>query len=95
VTLIVTAATKDFIFQVADTKLTNIDGTSFDDVLVKTTLVDCYDVKVSISYTGLAFIEGQRTDIWLAFRLKEFEAWDKCFLEVIDFLKFEICKFTL
>jgi hypothetical protein len=86
-TLIITAVTRDNAFQVADTKLTKLDGSFFDDNLVKTTIVHCYDAKLIISYTGLATIDGKRTDIWLAKQLREAKAWEKVFVEVVEILR--------
>ena len=91
-TLIITAATKDYIFQVADTRLTKVDGTSFDDNNIKSTVAHCKDVKIVLSYTGLAYIIGQRTDLWLVSKLKEFNCWDKVFNEVLNFIVSELTK---
>jgi hypothetical protein len=75
-TLIITTATKDFVFQVADTQLTNPNGTVYSDKLVKTTIVHCSDAKLLVSYTGLAFINNIRTDIWLVGELKASKIWE-------------------
>lgn len=91
-TLIITAATKNFVFQVADTQLTNINGTFFSDKLVKATIVHCRDAKIAVSYTGLAIIKGERTDKWIVAKLIPFKPWEKVFVEVVDFLKTELTK---
>lgn len=86
-TLIITVATRDFVFQVADTQLTRYDGTFYSDKTVKTTVVHCSDSKLLISYTGLAEIEGMRTDKWLVGKLKDTKVWDKTFPETVKFLE--------
>ena len=91
-TLIITAATKDHIFQIADTRLTRSDGKFFDDNSVKTTIVHCYDAKLIISYTGLASINGERTDQWITRKLKNWKSWEKTFSEVVEFLRCELTK---
>jgi hypothetical protein len=85
-TFIVAASTDEFAMQVADTLLTNPDGSKYADKLVKTTIIHCRDAKLLISYTGLAIIDGVRTDKWLVARLNEFEASRKVFVEIGRFL---------
>jgi len=86
-TLIITAATKRYVFQVADTRLTYPDGQLYDDQSVKTTLATCYDAKLAISYTGLAVIGGQSTDLWLCRELTGAKVWERSFPDVVQFLK--------
>jgi hypothetical protein len=65
-TLILTAATADFIVQVSDRRLTLPDGSLFDDFANKALVASCADSRFTISYTGLARIDGStRTDRWL------------------------------
>jgi hypothetical protein len=64
-TFIITAASKHLTTQIADMLLTKPDGTFYSDNVVKTTIVHCENAKVAISYSGLAFIDGKRTDKWL------------------------------
>jgi len=85
-TLILTAATKDLVIQVADTRLTR-NGELFREDLVKTTLVQCFDAKLAISYTVLAYIERLRTDIWLYRILKEAKVWEIGFPDVIELIR--------
>lgn len=85
-TLIITAATKDYVIQVADTKLTKKNGEFYDDRLVKTTIVHCIDSKLVLSYTGLAFLNGIRTDKWITRVLRIFRVWEKGFPETVEFL---------
>lgn len=85
-TFIISVATRDFALQVADTLLT-VNGRFSDDELVKTTIVQCRDAKVAISYTGVAFIDRKRTDKWLVARLRESQAAGKVFMQVLELLK--------
>ena len=48
------------------------------------------DVKIVLSYTGIAYITGQRTDLWLVSKLKEFKCWEKVFIEVLDLIVYEL-----
>ncbi len=91
-TLIITVATRDLVFQVADTRLTRIDGKGFDDNSVKTTVVHCSDSKLLVSYTGLARIDNERTDIWLVKILNNAHVWEKTFPEATKFIESELTK---
>lgn len=86
-TFIISAVTKNFAIQIADTRLTKLDGSLYDDKLVKTTIVHCYDAKLVISYTGIASIDKKRTDKWLVAKLRESKAPEKVFVEVIEILR--------
>ena len=61
-TLIVSCITRDCAFQVADRRLILSTGGVFDDDSNKMTL---FDGRIAFSYTGLASLEGKRTDLWL------------------------------
>ena len=89
-TFIISAATKNAVFQIADTRLTTPDGSLFDDEAVKTVIVHCYDAKLSISYSGMALINGKRTDQWIEDKLTKFKAWHKVFQEIVEFMKGEL-----
>jgi hypothetical protein len=86
VTLILSAATRDVAYQIADTKLSTPTGRHYDDKLTKTTILHCRDAKLAISYTGLAIIDGKRTDGWLVAKLREVSAPEKVFIEVLESL---------
>jgi hypothetical protein len=62
-TLILTAATRDFIVQVSDRRLTYPDGTLLDD---NTTKAVFYCGRVAVGYTGSAKIQNRSTAEWLA-----------------------------
>jgi hypothetical protein len=62
-TLILGCVTRDLAIQVADRRLALSDGRILDDDANKMTL---FDGRVAFSYTGLAGLEGLRTDLWLA-----------------------------
>lgn len=64
-TLIVTMIFKNKIVQVADTRLT-LGGKEVEARAVKSIGVLCADARFCIGYTGIAEIEGQRTDYWIA-----------------------------
>lgn len=85
-TLIITAATRDIAIQVADTRLTSTNGKLVDENLVKTTIVHCLDAKLCISYTGLAYINRVRTDIWLAKMLNHHQSWKLSFPKVVQLI---------
>jgi hypothetical protein len=90
-TFIISVATRVAAFQVADTRLTDANaGTIFDDLSVKTTVVECRDAKVAISYTGIASIDGINTGEWIALKLTAFRAWEKFFLDAMNFLRDEL-----
>jgi hypothetical protein len=52
-TFIITAVSKHFAIQIADTLLTKPDGTFHSDNLVKTTIAPCRNAKIAISYSGV------------------------------------------
>jgi hypothetical protein len=90
-TFIISVATRVAAFQAADTRLTDASvGTIFDDLSVKTAVVDCRDAKIAISYTGLASIDGINTGEWIVLKLTEFRAWEKFFLDALNFLRDEL-----
>jgi hypothetical protein len=90
-TFIISVATRFAAFQVSDTRLTDaIGGTIFDDLSVKTTVVDCRDAKLAISYTGIASIDGINTGEWIARKLTAFKAWERFFLDAMNFLRDEL-----
>lgn len=73
-TLLVTLMGKNKIVQVADTRLT-IEGREHESNAIKAVSVACADANFSIAYTGLAEINGARTDKWLVGKVESvFEA---------------------
>jgi hypothetical protein len=89
-TFIISAATRNIALQVADTRLTRVaDGTIKDDLSIKTTVLHCRDAKLIISFTGLASINGKRTNKWIEEKLVQFRAWEKVFQETMDYLRDE------
>ncbi len=94
-TFIISAATRKACFQVADTRLTDArTGALHDDFSVKTIAVDCADARVSISYTGLASIDGVTTGAWIADRLVGFSAWGRFFQDTMNYLRDELTNAT-
>jgi hypothetical protein len=64
-TLILTMIFKNKVIQVADTRLT-LGGREVEARAVKSIGVLCADARFFIGYTGIAEIEDQRTDYWIA-----------------------------
>lgn len=93
-TLIIAAANKDAVLLVADTRLTRPDGSLYDDCAIKTIVLHCWDAKLVLAYTGLAIIEGKRTDRWLVSKLREANASRKAFLEVVELLRDQLTRVT-
>ncbi|MFC2033705.1 hypothetical protein ACFLUB_04245 [Chloroflexota bacterium] len=91
-TLIITTATKEMVFQVADTRLTAMDGSAYYDDNIKTTVVHCSDSKLLFSYTGLAYIDYIRTDKWLVNILKDNKVWEMNFPQCVKFTESELTK---
>lgn len=85
-TFIVAASTDDIAVHVADTRLTKTDGSFYADDLVKTTVLHCKDAALLLSYTGLASIDGKRTDQWIVAQLHKFNAPAKVFVEIVNHL---------
>lgn len=90
-TLIISAAAPGVALQVADTLVTK-GGQYYDDKLVKSTIVHCRNGKLIVSYTGLAVIEGKRTDIWLAQMLREVNATEFIFPEIVETVRHKLNK---
>jgi hypothetical protein len=63
VTLLLTAVSASTVIQVSDTRLTRLDGSLFDDQRCKTIL---YCDRVSVSFTGIAIIDGVAVHDWVA-----------------------------
>ncbi len=63
-TLIITILSNNKVVQVSDTRLT-LNGRVHDAHAIKAVSVACADAQFCIGYTGVAEIEGQRTDHWL------------------------------
>ena len=74
-TLIVTVATANKAVQASDRRLTGPDGSIFDDEANKAVCVGCRDAHFCIGYTGLAFVDGKRTDEWLLDYLMSIHAY--------------------
>jgi len=89
-TFIISAAAKNIALQVADTRVTRAaDGAIVNDLSIKTTVLHCKDAKLIISFTGLASINGKKTDEWIKEKLVQFRAWEKVFQEIMDHLRDE------
>jgi hypothetical protein len=74
-TLIITVATASRAVQASDRRLTRPDGSIFDDEANKAICVGCGDAHFCIGYTGLAFVDGKRTDEWLVDYLMSIHAY--------------------
>jgi hypothetical protein len=89
-TFIISAATRGIALQVADTRVTRAtDGAIVDDLSIKTIVLHCKDAKLIISFTGLASINGKKTDKWIEEKLMQFKAWEKVFQETMNYLRDE------
>lgn len=94
-TFIISAATPNAAFQVADTRVTRAsDGCLVDDRTIKMVIVHCFDAKLIFSFTGIATIRGVRTDAWVHARLMRFNAPKKVFQEIADYLRDELTNVT-
>ena len=67
-TVVVTCLTHDYIVQAADRRLTNSNGTLYDDDTNKAVF---YCGRVAVAYAGPAQIEGKPTAEWLALQMKD------------------------
>lgn len=74
-TLIITVATRQKVIQASDRRLTRPDGSFFSDDANKAVCIGCKDAYFCIGYTGLAFIEGMKTDEWLVESLMSIQAY--------------------
>jgi hypothetical protein len=63
-TLVITVLGNNKVVQVADTRLT-LNGKVHDAHAIKAVNVACADAQLCIGYSGVAEIEGERTDRWL------------------------------
>jgi hypothetical protein len=81
-TLLATLAARDFVIQVADTLLSS-GGMPVAEDLTKTVACSCKHGRLTVSYTGLAILDGHRTDRWIARRLFDFEVWSKSANDVL------------
>jgi hypothetical protein len=89
-TFIISAATGNIALQIADTRVTDAaDGSVKDDFFIKTIVLHCIDAKLILSFTGLATIRGVRVDKWMESKLLKFEAWNRVFQEIMNYLKDE------
>ncbi len=68
-TLILTLLATNKIVQVSDRRLT-LNGETCDSNANKLVCVGCDDARFSVGYTGVAEIDGQRTDYWLKNQVK-------------------------
>jgi len=66
-TLLITCLTPEYLVQVSDRRLTRLDGTLYDDESNKAVF---YLPGMVFAYTGLAEVNGVRTDEWLTSILK-------------------------
>lgn len=67
-TLLTSLLTRDYVVSLADRRLTLPDGTLFDDTSNKAVQ---FGPMFAFTYTGLAQIQGARTDAWLATTLSK------------------------
>lgn len=74
-TLIITVATANKVVQASDRRLTQPDGSLFNDGANKAVCVGCKDARFCIGYTGLAFVDGKRTDEWILDYLMSIHAY--------------------
>ncbi|MGY3490218.1 hypothetical protein ACVW1C_008101 [Bradyrhizobium sp. USDA 4011] len=92
-TFIISAATGNAAFQVADTRVTDAkSGKLIDDQTIKMAIVHCVDAKLLMSFTGLASIRGVKTDAWIVEKLHGFKAWEKVFQEITNCIRDELNK---
>ena len=76
-TLILTVATGQNIFQASDRRLTMPDGVLRDDEANKAICVRCRNAHFVIAYTGLAEIGAKRTDAWIVEQLSAMKVGNK------------------
>jgi hypothetical protein len=98
-TFIISLIEKNYVFQVSDRRLTYLDRNSrpikYTDDNNKAIFLNN---RIAIAYTGLANIEGQRTDYWILDKLKDIkkDSISDCFsyledsLNKIDFVGFDL-----
>src|ERR1035437_3482998 len=67
-TLIISCLTHDFAVQASDRRVTPIEGTDIEDRANKALFIGW---NASFSYTGLATLDGLRTDEWICRRFKD------------------------
>lgn len=67
-TLVLSVATNDYLIQVSDRRLVRPTGELYDDDANKSVL---FTDKMAISYSGLGYIEAEKTDIWLTKALSQ------------------------
>jgi hypothetical protein len=85
-TFIVVAANNDYAIHVADTLLTKIGGAFYADDAAKSLVVHTANATCALSYTGIACIDNQRTDEWIAAKLNDFDPSKKSLKDVADYL---------
>ena len=91
-TLFITAATLDVGVNVADTRLTYPDRSLADDSVPKTVVVHCINSEASVSYTGLAEIQGGHTGTWLVQQLQQSPQAEMTLDDLAYFLRDELTK---
>jgi hypothetical protein len=92
-TLILTSVNNNYVTLASDTRLTDKDGKPVDDNAVKCIKLDCSDGSFLIGYTGIARVNGIKTDHWLVDILTTFKAGNKQIQDVIKHLKQELDKY--
>jgi hypothetical protein len=88
-TLIITVVTPNKVIQASDRRLTNRDGSLYDDEANKAVCVSCKDAHFAIAYTGIGEIAGRRTDRWLVDYLTSIKAYQMDVPSVSNALKNE------
>lgn len=73
-TLALSSISRHAIVQAAD-RLISRDGKAEDPLVNKTVIYCARDALVTMSYTGLAFLDGIRTDDWIARKLRGEDEW--------------------
>src|SRR5215217_1042413 len=91
-TLILTLIATNKVVQISDRRLT-LNGETCDSNANKLVCVGCDDARFSVGYTGVAEIDGQRTDYWLVEQIESiFRAGHRDVLTVYKMLEEQATK---
>jgi hypothetical protein len=91
-TLIISLAMATKVLQASDRRLTRPDGILVDDNSNKAVCVGCKDGHFCIAYTGLALIEGTRTDEWVVDFLISIRAYQMNLVSITEVLEERLTK---
>ncbi|KKQ88286.1 MAG: hypothetical protein UT12_C0023G0004 [Candidatus Curtissbacteria bacterium GW2011_GWC2_38_9] len=86
-TLIITAANKNCLFQTSDMRLTDQNGKLHDDFSVKQTQVRGNHFCFLTSYTGVAYIKNVKVHDWLTNELSNYKIGNKGPEDIVTFLR--------